>query len=466
MAAVSSNRSSVSTEKGACVSTVAATENPPEAQANAGGAGEVRWNPLTRIVFRFCFVYFGLFCLAIPQIPLQYVGWFETWLPPRAGLWEMQQLEPALGWVGRTVFGVNPRVNGGGSGDQAIFWVLLFCVLVIAVLATAAWTLLDRRRSDYRPLAGWFLLFVRLCLGGQMFTYGFAKLIPTQMTQPLWTLVEPYGNFSLMSVLWNQVGASQPYEMLLGVAEVLAGVMLFIPRTALVGAMLALVDLAQVFVLNMTFDVPVKLLSSHLLLLSLLLLAPEARRLVTVLVLGRDGGPSTAPYPFRTPRSRRIGALAQVVAGLWLLVGNVHTHLWEWHEIGSARAKPPLYGVWTVSQFTRDGQELPPLLTDQTRWRRVVFDYPGLLTYQRMDDTLVNVLDTVDPRAHRMVLTTATPPPKPVGALTFQQPAPDKAVLTGELDGHRVTMSLERDDIDRLPLRSTGFHWVQEVPHR
>ncbi|ATL66575.1 hypothetical protein CRH09_10500 [Nocardia terpenica] len=45
-------------------------------------------------------------------------------------------------------------------------------------------------------------------------------------------------------------------------------------------ALLSLVDTALVFVLNMTFDGPIKIISSHLMLMSLVLLAPEARRLV------------------------------------------------------------------------------------------------------------------------------------------------------------------------------------------
>jgi hypothetical protein len=126
------------------------------------------------------------------------------------------------------------------------------------------------------------------------------------------TLLEPYGNFTPMGVLWSQVGVSQPYEILLGTAELLAGILLFIPRTATVGAMLGLVSMAQVFVLNMTFDVPVKILSGHLMLMCLVLLAPEARRLVQVLVLNRPAGPSTTPYPFHTTKTRTIVTLLQV----------------------------------------------------------------------------------------------------------------------------------------------------------
>ncbi len=441
-----------------------AADDPSQGQESGPGQ-RPGWNPLTRIVFRFFVVYSVLFCLTTIQIPFVYTGWFSGSLRS-AAISVDRSYEPVLRWVGRTVFDVRVEAIPSGSGDETIDWVRLFCVLVIAVVAAVVWSVLDRRRTEYRTVAGWFLVFVRLCLGGQMLTYGFVKLIPTQMPRPrLSTLIEPYGNFSPMGVLWNQVGSSQPYEMLLGLAEVLAGVLLFIPRTALVGAMLSLVDMAQVFVLNMTFDVPVKILSGHLLLLSMVLLAPEARRLFDMLLLGRATGPSTTPYPFRSPRARRIAVLVQMLLGIWVAIGLVHSQWLTWHLLGEGRPKPPLYGIWSVTDFTRDGQRLPPLLTDQNRWRRVVVDYTGALVYQRMDDTLVTVEAKADPHTHRMVLLTATPQPAPLGTLTFQQPAPDKALLTGEFEGHQVTISLDRVDPDRLPLRSTGFHWVQNRPN-
>ncbi|RDI48912.1 DoxX family protein [Nocardia mexicana] len=439
---------------------VATATSPPAAQPEIEEPRPTGWNPVTRIVFRFSFLYFGLFCLLYPQLITAYLGWFNSELPRDAVLWQVRILEPVYAWVGRTVFGADVELRFNGSGDQGVLWVLVFCVLVLAVAGTLLWTLFDRRRTHYRPLAGWFLLFIRLCVAGQMLNYGFGKLIPSQMPEPaLTTLLEPFGNLAPFEVLWNQVGTSPPYEMLLGAAEVVAAILLFIPRTALAGAMLTLISTAQIFVLNMTFGVPVKILAGHLMLMSLVLLAPEARRLADVLVFNRTAGPSTTPYPFHTPRSRLIAGLVQVALGIWVAVEMIHVGWGFWKEGGPDRPKPPLYGIWSVSEFVRDGQAVPPLLTDETRWRTVVFDFPGQVSYQRMDGELVTVPGTVDAATHRVELIDGA---APTAALTFEQPAPDAVTLTGELDGHPVTMTLRRVDPDGLPLRSTGFHWVQD----
>lgn len=153
----------------------------------------------------------------------------------------------------------------------------------------------------------------------------------------------------------------------------------------------------------------------------------------------------------------------------------MHGGLHAWRSGGPDRPKPPLYGIWSVSQYTLDAQPAPTLTTDETRWKTIVFDYPDAIALQRMDDTLVTVPADVDVAARRIRLTEGTTQSrpmttseetrKPLGTLCFQQPDPDTAVLTGELDGHQVTLTLDRIDPDSFPQRSTPFRWVQNHPN-
>ncbi|MEU2029953.1 DoxX family protein [Nocardia amamiensis] len=427
------------------------------------------WSLPTRIGFRFVFAYLLLFCLLFAQILFVFTGIVGKWLPESAILWQMRATSPLTGWVGEHVFGVEAVLHeDSGSGDQAAIWVLICCELVAAAVITVVWSILDRRRREYTALGAWFVLFIRLCLGGQMLFYGMAKAIPTQMPAPsLTALLQPYGTMSPASVLWNQVGAAPGYEILLGTAEVLGGVLLFVPRTATIGAMLSLVSMAQVFVLNMTYDVPVKILSFHLLLLCLVVLAPQARRLANVLVLERASEPATQPALFGSRRANRIVAALQVALGLWILIGAAQISWQAWRETNGA-PKPPLYGIWTVGEFTSAVHPLPPLTTDENRWRRVIFDRPDA-SVQKMDDSFMPVVADIDDAAQTLVL--MQPPrsadalPNRLASFTFSQPTADTLLLTGELNGTPVRLSLDRLDLTSFPLRSRGFHWVQEYPY-
>src|SRR5690349_24535383 len=65
------------------------------------------WLVVTKIAFRFCFLYFGLFCLLFAQITFAFLGIVGHWLPESAVMWQMTLLEPMLSWIGSHVFGVD-----------------------------------------------------------------------------------------------------------------------------------------------------------------------------------------------------------------------------------------------------------------------------------------------------------------------------------------------------------------------
>jgi len=434
------------------------------------------WHPLTRVAFRFSVVYFGLFCLLLSTITFMLLGILGPWIGGQDGPWALAVTDPVTGWVGRTVFGVDAVLRqDSGAGDQAANWVLVFCILVVAVVAAVVWTAFDRRAAHPRLMA-WFTLFIRVFLGGQMLAYGFAKLIPTQMPGPtLAQLLEPYGDLSPASVLWLQVGSSPAYEMALGAVEVVAGLLLFVPRTAVLGAALSLLSMANVFLTNMTFDIPEKLLSSHLLLLSLVLLAPYLRRLVTVFLRQRSCEPLTQPSLFTDPRRIRVALWIQVVIGIWIAVGCGYWRGVVWQEQYAADSpKSELYGIWDVRDFSLDGQPAPPLTTDENRWQRLVFDNPGEATYQRMNGDLVPALADFRPDG-QLELTTMTGmtemtggpagSQRPFATLHVEQPTPDRLSLRGQLNGRSVVVTLDRVDLNSFVLRSRGFNWVQDYPY-
>ena len=420
-----------------------------------------RWSAATRVAFRFCFVYFGLYCL-LNQILTSFVPLPSVEIPDLSTL---PPLRNVVLWTGRHILGINTPISYAvtGSGDKTFDWVLLFCMAIVALISTAAWSMLDARRQNYAALYRWFRLFIRLCLAGQMLTYGFAKAIPTQMPFPYLTkLVEPYGNFSPMGVLWASIGASTAYEIFAGCAELLGGVLLIFPRTTTLGALVCLADMIQVFMLNMTYDVPVKQLSFHLMLMSLFLLAPDFQRLIDFFFLNRTALPSTQMSLFPTRRANRIALAAQIFVGLWLIGANAYGGWSIWHQYGGGRPKSELYGIWDVEQQVVDGNVRSALLGDYGRWRRAIFDFRDRMAFQRMDDTFARYATTIDAKGNSLAL--KDPADKPAGQFTVQRDEPTRLTLVGEMDGHKVRMQLQRVDEKKMLLIKRGFHWVQENP--
>jgi hypothetical protein len=297
-----------------------------------------------------------------------------------------------------------------------------------------------------------------------MFVYGMSKVIPLQMSFPhLTKLLEPFRAFSPMGVLWSSIGASPAYEIFAGSAETLAGMLLIFPRTAMLGALVCLADMTQVFMLNMTYDVPVKLFSFHLILMALFLLVPEFQRLADFLFRNRSVGPSTQPPLFYTRRASRIALASQILFGLWLLGMNVYNGWIAWHMYGGGRPKSPLYGIWDVDQLAIDGRLRSPLLIDYGRWRRAVFDFPETMTFQRMDDSFAGYSTSINTHDNTIALTKNSDKSWKAN-FTFQRLAKDQLILDGNMDSHKIHMQLRLLDRDKFMLVNRGFHWIQEYP--
>lgn len=422
----------------------------------------VRWRLQTRLLFRFLFVYFTAYILTT-----QMLGGLVVL--PHLDFPSLEELPPVrtmYGWTARHVFHITrPLVVVSGSGDKTLDWVGAFCLVVLAAAAAVIWSVLDRRRPHYRELNAWFRVFLRFALGTTMLTYGMVKAFPLQMQFPSpLRLLERYGDFSSMGVLWASIGAAPAYERFAGGMELAAAVLLFIPGLSTLGACVAFADTVQILTLNLTYDVPVKLFAFHLVVLSLVLLAPEFRRILNVLVLNRTAPPSSQP---RVATGRITGwvlVIAQVGLGAYFVGMSYLAARRLWVQVGPGAAKPPLYGIWDVDKISIDGVERPPLLTDAARWRRViVLAAPERFVIQGMDDTFTDYLSATD-GAHHVVSV------KPRGEktwsdrLSYDQPSPGHLRITGRVAGRDITAELRLLDTNTLLLLKRGFHWVQEYP--
>jgi uncharacterized membrane protein YphA (DoxX/SURF4 family) len=412
------------------------------------------------LVLRFCVVYFGLYALAT-QIAggVLLTPWVS--FPSLGGIRPMRDITH---WLAEHVFGLRtPLLFTGNSGDTAFHWIQNAWLLALAVVITAAWIVLQPDRSRDHVWHRWFRLFLRFAMAAQMFYYGMAKIIPTQFPPPsLVTLVESVGNLSLSDLLWTWVGASTPYQIFTGAAEMTAGILLLFPRTTTLGALIGLVDMLQVFVLNMTYDFGLKQISFHYLLMFGYLLAPDAGRLANVLVLNRPAEPSPEADLFATPRANRIALTAQIVFGLYLIGMFTWVATRSYYAPGGpGEPRSPLYGIWNIEELTVDGETRPAVLNDyDRRWRRAIFDTPNVVVFQRTDDSFAHYEATVDTNSRAIALI------KRNGgnwraSFTYDRPSTDRLVLEGTMDGFKLRLRLRLLDFDTFRLLNSRFRWVR-----
>ena len=417
-----------------------------------------QWSLATRIGFRFAFVYFILYALSNSNLVKRLPGISYLGAKYIAGL---HKLVP---WIGSRLLrlGYPITVFPQGSGDTTYNYVeILYCV-TISIIGTILWSLLDRKRMNYAKLYQWLSLALRFVLGAELLSYGAAKLIPSQMPAPdLSRLLETYGDSSPMGLLWTFMGASRPYEMFCGAVEMLGGILLFVPSLATLGALVGAAALTNVFLLNMCYDVPVKLFSFHLLLIVLFLAWPSVHGLARLLIMRRSAAPINSQPLFRNTSLNRAALVLQLLFGI--TVASVALTMSHANQKEMAQ-RPPHYGIWSVEEYSLEGAVKPPLLTDETRWRRLIFEFPNSLGVQGMTGE-PSWYRLESDQAHNSITLSKWGDKNWKAEFSYREPQPDVLLLDGAIGGHHIRARMHREDESRFLLTSRGFHWINQYPY-
>jgi uncharacterized membrane protein YphA (DoxX/SURF4 family) len=416
------------------------------------------WNLALRIAFRFCFSYFILYYIewVIGMLP-----WSESLGKAYGKIWEA-----VIPWVAAKILHLSKPVVvlQNGSGDKTSDFVQLFCFLVLAAIATLVWSAIDWRRKDYRRLHEWLRVYVRYVLAFIFFTYGIAKVIKLQFPFPfLSRLIEPYGDSSPMGLLWTFMGYSKPYTFFGGASEILGGVLLLFKRTTTLGALVSATVIFNIVMMNFSYDVPVKLFSLNLLALAVFLTAPDLRRLLHFFVLNRPTA-AVSLSPLFTMRWMKLAGLSLKILFVgWIAFSLTKNALKSERQFGEKAPKPPIYGIYEVEEFTRNGEVLSPSTTDSIRWRKAVFQSNSLLMVRRMDDSMQRYLMEYDPRTPSLTL---APVIRANDKSTFvwSRPDPGHLVLEGATPHDTLVIKMRRIDESKFLLVNRGFHWINEFP--
>lgn len=422
--------------------------------------------PARRIAFRFIFSYLVLYNFPFPLDLIPGTARFEA---AYERLWQA-----IVSAVAKHVLHLSGAVSlgqDGGSGDDTAHFVQLLCRVALAVAAALVWTLVDRRSGDDRRttlrLHDALRVYVRYLLGSVLFQYGMIKVFKTQFLPPgLLRLEEPFGTMSPQGLLWTFMGSSALYQVFVGAAEAVAGFLLFFRRTTLLGALLAVGVMSNVVMINFSYDVPVKLYASHLLLMAVFLLAPDLRRLADILVLHRPTA-AVSRAPLRLDRRwLRIGRLAvkTLIVG-YVLISVTQLSVQRWRTTHRPRSKvgaaPSRSYEYEVDDFVLNGRPLPSSPADARRW---------LWIYLYRGTAVVGIADGQELDAAydagKQLLTVFGAGDEPLqGALACARPDPRHLVLSGRLANDSLIVTAHLLDESRAHfLVSRGFHWIEERP--
>jgi len=356
-------------------------------------------------------------------------------------------------------------VRPNGSGDTTYNYVLQLLWLTFAIIIALIWALADRKRPSYEQFSYWTRILVRYFLAYMLFVYGFVKVIKLQFPFPsLVRLTETYGESSPMGLAWTFIGYSTGYNIYIGGAEVLAGALLFFKRTTLLGAVLAMVVMTNVFAMNLAYDIPVKIFSFNLLVMATWIAWRDLERMVAFFLNHTVSLPIIDQLPFKSNRKVLMQRALKVTA-----IGfTIYSTAWNFYNAGQKYGddapKPPLYGIYDVKNFVSDGKERLPMMTDTVRWKRIIVSYSGNVRITTMPDSNTWMKLAVNFRDKTATFTSYSDSTDTF-ILKFNRPVKSKLVLEGVMRGKSVKVTFNRFDEKQFPLVKTGFNWINEYPN-
>lgn len=350
------------------------------------------------------------------------------------------------------------RMPSNGSGDTTYNYAHVRFLVVAAVVGSLVWTVIDKRKN-YTIAYYWLLIIVRYFVAMQALSYGIIKLFVQQMIfPPLSALATPLGDLLPMRLSWYFIGYSAPYQFFSGAVEFLAGFLLLFRRTSTLGAFIAASVFLNVMVLNLCYDIPVKLFSIHLFLFSNFLLLGDLNRLLNFFILNKPVQPARRfMLPKKWMRVTQTG-LKVAFAILFLIMP-----LYGFFEgaAGSSVQKKLTTGVFAVDQFQGSA-------VDSLRWKDVVFETTNSGSIQTADTLLRQryrrgyfsySLDTLNRTIAFKKFATDT-----VALFTMGYAMPDTnhILLRGKIRNDSINVALTRQK-RHFQLMERQFHWVSEA---
>ncbi|MFN3968379.1 DoxX family protein [Flavobacterium sp.] len=405
-------------------------------------------------VFTICYAFLYMFPRPFNEIPGVDVV-FSVYTKP---------LEIVVLWFGKTVLGLTTleKIAVTGSGDTTFDYVNLLFVFLISIVLTIVILLVSKKKN----FQSWFhvtWVYARYYVGLFLILYGIIKFFngqfqPTHITR----LEQTYGESSPMGLLWTFMGHSKAYTFFGGFIEFVAGVLLLFRRTTIVGALMAFGVMLNVAAMNYCYDVPVKLFSSHLVLLSIFIVSPYLGSLYRFFFKQESLQLKIEPLVFKdkwqrvTHKISKIGLLVLCSLAIVMMIIQVNAIP---ENVVYAES---FNGSYEVKMFVKNGDTIPPLETDTLRWNKVLMEDGNIVIkkvkgrghyYAVKTDTITNQFTVTSYKDSTKIFN-----------LGYKRLSKTELLVKGRWESDTLELLWQQRKKEDYELNKRGFHWINEYP--
>ena len=423
-------------------------------------AEPLQWSVTQKVAFRFFLLFFLLYVFFNPNGVIPFTdNLFNYYILP---------FHTLIPWLAKHILHLAKPITifTNGSGDTTYDYVIILFMAFVSGVGTVVWSITGRNTPHYNKLLYWLTVIIRYYVAITMVTYGSVKVVKLQFPTPsLSKLVEPLGNMSPMGLAWNYLGLSTGFNYFAGFAELTCGLLLFFRKTTTLGAIIGLVVAGNIMAINYCFDVPVKLLSTFLVLMCMFLLIKDHIRLINFFFCNREALPANlSPHRFKTRWKNITLSVIKYTVVIYVVFGDLYSAYSAGKQYGDKAKRPPLYGLYKVEYFVKNEDTLPPLTADTLRWSKlIVSQYEGNVQINYMNDSLKYFAIKTDTMKHRIVFNSYVDTIHKF-TFTYTLHKPGVLVINGKWKQDSLHIKLHRVNEKDFLLLKRGFHWVNEYP--
>ncbi|WP_337040508.1 DoxX family protein [Emticicia sp. 17c] len=272
--------------------------------------------------------------------------------------------------------------HNSGCGDFPQHFQVVRSGVIIGAITGIVFNLLHGKIPNAYRVQPMLVFLLRMYLAWIIMSYGLVKVFASQFPTLMANMDARLIELSPMRVAWAFFGYSKAYQIYLGWGELIPAILLLFRRTTLIGSLLMVVVMLNVWLINIFFDVCVKLNSFIYLSVAVYILLQYSNRLWKFFFTNQVVQP--AYYPNLADRKifKRIGLAINI-----LLVGYIlydpAMGLYEYvSEPEQSQPKDQIFGAWKVEKIEKfdTGNWVPVAKTDSADFNRCFFEgFTGVL---------------------------------------------------------------------------------------
>jgi len=364
-------------------------------------------------------------------------------------------------WCGKTIIQLETlkEIEITGSGDTTFDYVKIVTTFLIALFFSVVFFAFTIKNGKIKNFEKVVFTYARYYLALNLLSYGFVKFYDGQFMFPsIDRLEQKIGDASPMGLLWTFMGYSKLYTVFSGICEVTGGILLFFRRTTVLGGLISFIVMVNIAVLNFSYDVPVKLFSIHLALISILVISPNIINLFQLFFLNKTTTLNVDQLQFQNKKLKNGRVVLKTLIILIFPTLGIIENL----SFNRNTQTHNLSGAYFTEEFIKNNDTISPIESDPTRWNKLlitdyyaklIFDNNKRVYYEPKIDTILKTI-TLSSYSDTSI------------SYSFQYDAINekKIMLFGKFKSDSISATFKIKRPNEYELVKRNFHWINEYP--